>query len=155
VDKIKTVIRRKQSLFLIISLAYTGLIIALKLLSAPSLSVLWFALGAVMGIYFLDLAEEFFKLDPSPFRSIIFCAGFAVVSLFVITSSGSPLASGLVLIIYLTILMWQIGQWRLTGNLNSWYRMIASPVSPKAQLWGLMIFSGLFLLETIQYIRMP
>jgi hypothetical protein len=94
-----------------------------------------------------------FSVHPSPFRTIVFVVLFAVVSLFVITSSGSMLAIGLVLSIFLTILLWQVGEWALMKNLNTWYRMLADPVSTSVQRIILYISGIVFLIETIIFIR--
>jgi hypothetical protein len=101
----------------------------------------------------LDVAEVFFELTPSPFRSIVFVGAFLLVSLFVITSAGSSLASGLVLSLYLTLVFWQMGQWQIQKNLTDWYRMVAGPVSVRTQQWILWVVVGMFIVETFLFIR--
>lgn len=152
-EKIVAIIVRKPLIFLTVSLAYLLLVGFLKWRLVPPISALWFLVGGAIGIYFLDIAEVFFHLTPSPFRSIVFCALFVIVSFFIVTSSGSFLASGLVLSLYVTLILWQAGEWQLRGNLDSWYRMIAGPVSGKTQQAGLIVFGAFFLLETILFIR--
>lgn len=152
-DKIKEILRRKPSEFLIASVFYLLVVIAVKWWIHPTLSTLFFLTGGLLGLYFLDIAEVVFSVHPSPFRTIVFVVLFAVVSLFVITSSGSMLAIGLVLSIFLTILLWQIGEWTLTKNLNTWYRMLADPVSISVQRIILYISGIVFLIETIIFIR--
>ncbi len=152
-DKFLEILRKKPLLFFVISLGYLMAVGFLKWGTSPPWGALWFMAGAILGIYFLDAAEVFFHLVPSPFRSIIFAAGFVLVSFFVVTSSGSLLASGLVLSLYLTMILWQIGQWRVAGNLDSWYQMIAGGVGVKTQLWLLTAFALLFFIETYLFIR--
>ncbi len=106
-----------------------------------------------MGIYLLDIAEVFFHLVPSPFRSVVFAAAFVAMSFFVVTSSDSTLASGLVLSLYLTMILWQVGEWQIQGNVATWYRMIAGAVSIQAQRWILIGFVVLFFVETFIFIR--
>ena len=147
------IIRKKPLLFLVVSVVYALGIGVLKWgIAWPPQAALYVA-GALIGVYFLDGAEVFFHLTPSPFRSIVFVAMFALVSLFVVTSSGSYLGSGLVLSLYLSLLLWQLGEWKLVGNLTSWYRMVAGPVSVTTQRWVLVALAAIFLVETYLFIR--
>lgn len=151
-DKILAIVRRKPLVFFIVSLGYLVLVGLLKWHLAPPIGALWFLVGGVVGVYFLDAAEIFFALNPSPFRSIVFIAAFAIVSLFVATSSGSLLAQGLVFSLYLTLILWQIGQWQYTGNLNDWYRMVSVEVSSLWQQWILVAFIAIFIIETFLFL---
>lgn len=151
-DKLLAIIRRKPPLFFILSLGYLVLVGLLKWHVSPPLEALWFLLGGAIGVYFLDGAEVFFALNPSPFRSIVFVGAFVIVSLFVSTSSGSLLAQGLVFSLYLTLILWQVGQLQYSGNLNDWYGMIATPVSVAVERWGLIIFTFIFLVETVLFL---
>ena len=149
----KEIIRKKPLLFLVVSVVYALGVGVLKWgIAWPPQAALYFG-GAILGVYFLDGAEVFFHLTPSPFRSIVFVAMFALVSLFVVTSSGSYLGSGLVLSLYLSLLLWQLGEWKLVGNLTSWYRMVAGPVSVTTQRWVLVALAAIFLVETYLFIR--
>ncbi len=152
-DKLLAIVRRKPLLFVLSSVVYVLLVGFVKWQFAPPLTALWFLLGALIGVYFLDAAEVFFALNPSPFRSMVFAVGFVVVSFFVVTSSGSLLASGLVLSLYLSLVLWQLGEWQVTHSLNQWYRMVVGPVSISAQRWILLTFVALFLVETVLFIR--
>ena len=147
------IIRKKPLLFLVISVGYALGVGVLKWgIAWPPQAALYFV-GALLGVYFLDGAEVFFALTPSPFRSVVFMAGFAVVSFFIVTSSGSFVGSGLVLSLYLSLILWQIGELQIAGNLNSWYRMVAGPVSVNVQRWVLFVFVAFFVLETFLFIR--
>lgn len=152
-DKVREIFKRKPRAFLITSIIYLFIVILIKWGIHPTISTLILLAGGVFGLYFLDFAEVVFNVSPSPFRTMVFVALFAIVSLFVITSSGSMLAIGLVLSIFLTILLWQIGEWTITKNLNSWYRMFADPVPPKVQHIILYISGMVFCIETIVFIR--
>lgn len=153
IEKVKEIIRRKPMFFLFVSLGYLVLVAFLKWNIHLTLDTLAFLIGGVIGVYFLDIAEVFFQLSPSPFRSIVFVGAFVFVSLFIVTSSGSPLASGLVLSLYATLVFWQVGQWQIQKNLNDWYRMIAGPVTIKAQQWILVGLVLLFFVETFLFVR--
>lgn len=151
-DKIIAIIKKKPLIFLVVSVGYAlGVGVAKWGAAWPAAAALYFT-GAILGVYFLDAAEAFFRLAPSPFRSIVFMAAFAVVSFFVVTSSGSYVGSGLVLSLYLSLLLWQIGELQITGNLNSWYRMIAGAPTVKQQKWTLVAFVVIFLVETYLFI---
>ncbi len=151
-DKILAIIRRKPPLFLFISLGYLVLVGLIKWQVHPPLGALWFLVGGAIGVYLLDGAEVFFALTPSPFRSIVFALALALVSLFILTSSGSLLAQGLVFSLYLTLILWQAGQWQLTGNLHDWYGMVASPPPARVQRWILMVFTLVFFVETVLFL---
>lgn len=152
-EKVKEIIRKKPLLFLVVSIAYALGVGVLKWRIAwPPQAALYFG-GAMLGIYFLDAAEVFFALVPSPFRSIVFVAGFAVVSFFIVTSSGSFVGSGLVLSLFLSLLLWQVGELQVTGNLNSWYRMVSGLPSIIQQKWIVVFLTAIFLLESYLFIR--
>lgn len=151
-DKVQAIIKRKPIFFLVISLIYIVALGFLKWQIHPTINSLYYLAGGLLGVYFLDIAEEFFGLTPSPFRSIIFAVLFVVVSLFVVTSSGSMLTAGLVLSLYLSLVLWQLGEWQINGNLNSWYRMIAAPVTVAVQKWLTVIFIFFFLAETALFL---
>lgn len=146
------VIGKKPLFFVLISLLFLFLTGFLKWWIRPPVESLLFLGGGLLGIYFLDLAEAFFKVTPSPFRSIVFATLFAVVSFFIVTSSGSLFASGLVLSLYLTMILWQIGEWKVAGNVTSWYRMVAGPVTVQTQKWGIAAFTIVFLAETYLFV---
>lgn len=152
-DKIKELILKKPLVFLLISAVYLLGIGLLKWGIHPVVNTLWFLLGGAIGVYFLDGAELFFQLNPSPFRSVLFLVLFVVVSFFIVTSSGSTLASGLVLSLYLQMVLWQIGEWRIAGNVDSWYRMLAEPVARNIQLTIIAVFSALLILETYFFVH--
>lgn len=152
-DKVIEIIRKKPLVFLVVSVAYTLGVGVLKWSIAwPPQAFLYFS-GALIGVYFLDAAEVFFNLTPSPFRSIVFMAAFVVVSLFIVTSSGSFVGSGLVLSLYLSLLLWQIGELQITGNLTSWYRMVSGVPVVNQQKWMVVLLAAVFLVETYLFIR--
>lgn len=150
---LKQIISRKPLLFLFVSLAYLVGVGLIKWFIHPPLDAVWFILGGVIGVYLLDVAEVFVAINPSPFRSIVFAGAFVILSLFVVTSANSMLAEGLVLSLYLTMVLWQLGEWQIAGNLNTWYRMVEGPVSVQRQKWGMIIFGALFVVETLLFLR--
>jgi len=152
-EKVMEIIKKKPTLFLAVSIGYALGVGVIKWgIAWPPQAFLYFA-GSLLGVYFLDAAEVFFALSPSPFRSIVFMAAFSVVSFFIVTSSGSFVGSGLVLSLFLSLILWQIGELQIAGNLNSWYRMVAGPVSLSMQRWILFVFIAFFVIETYLFIR--
>jgi len=152
-DKVKALIANKPRIYLYASAGYLLVVLLARWLFHPSLDALWFLIGGAVGVYFLDAAEMFFALTPSPFRSIVFQSLFAVVAFFAVTSSTSTIGGGLVLSLYLQMLLWQVGELRVTGSLTSWYRMVAGPVNLATQKVFLIGFAVLFLIETYIFIR--
>lgn len=151
-EKIVTIIRKKPIVFLVVSLGYLLLVGFLKWRLSPPIEGAFYLAGGILGIYFLDGAEVFFRLTPSPFRSIVFAAGLGVVSFFVITSTDSLLGKGLVLSLSLTILLWQYGEWHVRSNLASWYQMITGPVSTRTHVGMLLGLILLFFIETYLFV---
>lgn len=146
------ILSRKPTIYLLTTVIYLLLTTILKW---PSFSqnILWYALGGLLGVYFLDIAETFFHLSPSPFRTVFFLGAFLVVSMFIITSSGSFIAKGLVLSLSIQLLLLQFGEWRMMKSLSGWYRNVSPPVPVRYQMIGLYIFAILFFIETLLFIR--
>jgi len=151
-DKIRAIIRRKPVFFFLISIVYLLILGFLKWQIHPTPATLYFLAGGLIGVYFLDIAEEFFGVTPSPFRSIVFAVLFVLVSFFIVTSSGSLLATGLVLSLYLSLVLWQLGEWQINGNLNSWYRMLVNPVAVAVQKWLMVLFMLVFIAESALFL---
>ncbi len=147
-----TIIKRRPPVLLVLPFVYLLMVALVKWQLSPQLGTVYFLIGGVIGLFFMDAAEVFFKLDPSPFRSILFAAGLGVVSTFLVTSSDSLIAVGLVLSLSLNIILWQLGEWQLRKNMDSWYRLIAIQVKPEVQ----RIISGgfvlLFLIQSLLFV---
>lgn len=147
-DKILEIIKKKPPMLLAITVLYLFLVGILKWGLQINLSIVSYAAGGIIGIFFLDTAEVFFKLTPSPFKSVVFAAGLALISFFVVTSTGSLLGIGLVLSIYLSLLLGQIAELQARNNLNSWFWMVKVPVRERTQKLLFGIFLLTFILET-------
>ena len=152
-DQVRAILKNKPLSFVFITIVYLILVSFAKWGLSFPLRLVWFLLGGILGIYFLDTAEVIFNVKPSPFRSIVFAAAFAIVSFFVISSSGNTLAVGLVLSIFLTIIIWMIGEWGVAGNLNRWYQVVQASVPERTQQWIFIVTVAVFLFETLTFIR--
>ena len=147
-----TIIKRRPPMLLVLPLVYLFMMALVKWQLSPQIGTVYFLVGGVVGLFFMDAAEVFFKLEPSPFRSILFAAGLAVVSTFLITSSDSFTAIGLVLSLSLNIILWQLGEWQLRKNMNSWYQLIAVQVKPEVQRVISACFVLLFLIQSLLFV---
>ncbi|MFZ2025624.1 MAG: hypothetical protein WAV51_05075 [Microgenomates group bacterium] len=152
-QKLVSFLRCKPFFFFWITLIYIVFVYVVKWNIHPTIQAGLFIVGGLIGMYFLEAAERFVHLNPSPFRSIVFVALFLAVSFFVVTSSVSYIASGLVLSIFLTLILWQFGEWSTAKNLHRWYVMLADPVSPRAQVWILCFEFVFFVFQTIIFIQ--
>ena len=101
-DRVKELIFKKPVIFLLISCGYILLIAVLKWWIHPKLDTLWFAIGAVIGIYFLDGAEFAIRLALVPPTQTVF-ADFGEVGVYqwagivmrlgIVRTQGEPFAT--------------------------------------------------------------
>lgn len=151
-ETLRQLIRRKPQIFLIVSLVYIVVTGILKWHTSFVWEMLWYPLGGIVGVYFLDASELFFAVSPSPFRSIFFVTLYSIVGFFVVTSSANAFGSGLVLSVYLQLLLWQLGQWQVSGNIDNWFRS-STPIPTTTQRIVLWTFAGVLLFQTYFFIR--
>lgn len=147
------IFQKKPRFFVALTIGYVVCVIVARWNIHIRWETAWFIAGSMIGTFLLEAAEEFFHLQPSPVRTIVFVVLLAALSFFIITSSGSVFASGIVLCIFLTLLCWQIGEWRIAGNLDRWYQMLADPVSVRTQKLLTACFIAIFLVETLLFIQ--
>jgi len=147
------IIRKKPLVHLLAPLVFLVFAGFFKWTIHPTWMTLFFALGGIMGIYFLDIAEKFANITPSPFRSVVFFGGLGVVMLFIVTSSGSAFASGLVLAVYLTLILWFGRDFMKDGNPDPWFSQLADPVGTTAKKVILGVFIALFVLASVLFVR--
>lgn len=152
-NDIAAIIRGKPAIFLAVNILYVVITGIIRWRTGPTLNALWYLAGGITGVYFLDVAEAVFAVRPSPFRSIVFFTLFAAVAFFIVTSSGSFLAIGLVLSLFLTMLLWQYGEWQARGSLHPWYSMVKGPVPVTVQKNMLIGFAAFFLMLTFLFVR--
>lgn len=146
-------IPKKSIPFLSATCTYLMLILFLKWHIKPVPAGLWFLGGGFIGMYFIDIAEALFHIHPSPFRSVVFEALLAITSFFIVTSSSNAFASGLVLSIFFTLILWQTDEWSVSHNIDSWYRMVAGSATTSVQWRGIVIAVIIFFINTVLFIR--
>jgi len=152
-DKIKAIITSKPTWVVLVIFSYILILGVLKWRLSPDLTTVFYLFGGLFGVYFMDLADLVFNIQPSPFRSVLFIILFGVVSFFVVTSSGSMFASGLVLSLYFTLLLLQAEEWQENRNLNAWFTLGTTPPSEKIQMWIVLGTAVLLVTETLLFIR--
>ena len=155
-DKLKAIVRAKPTWVVLLIFSYILILGVLKWRLTPDSTTVYYLLGGLFGVYFLDVAEVIFDIRPSPFRSMLFVVLFCVVSFFVVTSSGSMFASGLVLSLYFSLLLLQAEDWQRDNNLNSWFAwfsLVREPPTVKIQQICVIAFSVFLMFETLLFIR--
>jgi hypothetical protein len=121
--KIWQITAKKPPVIVISCVLYIIIIAVLKSKFNLSIAPLLFVLGGLIGIYLVDIAEAFVKVEPSPFKTPLFDYAFIVLSFFVISSTGSTLASGIVISIFINIIFNHLQ----TGNSNQLADMSVKP----------------------------
>jgi len=152
-DKIKAILKAKPRWIVLLIFSYILILGVLRWRLSPDLSTVFYLLGGLAGVYFMDFADLVFDIHPSPFRSIVFILFFGVVSFFIVTSSGSMFATGLVLSLYFTLFLLQAEEWQEFKNLNSWYTLVKEAPSVKMQQWIVLGTALLLVIETLIFIR--
>lgn len=145
-------ILKKPSLLVIIPIIYFFVVILSKWQLSLPLGALLFFLGGLLGIYLLDIAETLFNVSPSPFRTTLFVMGLCIVGIYTITSTREMIATGIVLGLTVSIFLYQVSEWRIRKNLDSWYKMFFASQSLRVQQLGLVLLGIVLLAETILFI---
>jgi hypothetical protein len=89
-----------------------------------SVGILWYALGALIGLHVFDILEKWVVAGsgrPSPLRNVAVQIIISVLSIFILTSTGSWIGSGVVLFLNLRLLLLQQEQFNQTGTLTPWF----------------------------------
>lgn len=107
-----------------------------------------FLLGGIVGIYFLDIADLFFAVSPSPFRTMVFTILLGIVGFFIMSSTQELLAKGLVLSLNFSLFFTQLEEWKDKKNLDSWYALFFGQVPQEREKWGLIAYGGVVVFLT-------
>lgn len=151
-EKLKQIIKSKPRWIVLLIFVYILVLGVLKWRLTPDLSTVYYILGGLVGVYFMDMADLVFDVKPSPFKSIVFIVLFGIVSFFVVTSSGSMFATGLVLSLYFTLLFIQAQEWQEFRNLNTWYALVKAPPSLRIQQWIVLATAALLVIESMIFV---
>lgn len=120
--------------------------------------VVFYVIGAFIGLHLFELTEQFVlaksPVTPeqpvvSPLRSSSVQLLLAVVSVFVLSSTGSSIGAGLVLLMNLRLLDLQYTQFQKTGQLASWLPETTPHITQKRYLYAM---ATLFVIETVLFI---
>jgi hypothetical protein len=151
--KVGEIIQKKPATLTLIVVVYLITTSLLKWRLRPPVEALWYLAGGGIGMYFLDVSEEFFHLVPSPFRTMVFFSLFVLVSFFVTTSSGNILASGLVFSVYICLLTSLVGEFFHRGNIQSWFRMTDTLPSREVQRISMLVFFLAFFVQVYLFVK--
>ena len=116
------------------------------------LSIVLYALGALVGLHLLEVEERVFGGDSSPFRTVLAQFVLTVMTFFVITSTNSYIGAGLVLFLNLRYLHLEYSQWQKNKSLASWFQVISIPLTKQNEKTYLYVFLGIFTLESILFL---
>jgi hypothetical protein len=131
---------KKPPIFVIIPIVSFFLLLFIKWQFNLPFAALWFFIGGVLGIYILDIVEEFFNLSPSPFRTITFSLVLFVVSFYIITSTTEYLAKGLAFSLFLTLFLLYTNDWRTHHTTKQWYAMFFESTSVITERYIIAVF---------------
>lgn len=152
-EQVKQLIRGKPLSTVLFTSVYIIILGFFHWKLTPDITILYYVAGGFLGIYFMDIAERIFDIKPSPFHSVVFLGLFAVVSFFVVTSSGNMFAIGLVLSLFFNLLLAQATEWMARHDLSSWFTMVDAVVSPRMQFWIMIVTGVILVAESIIFIR--
>lgn len=121
-------------------------------LSASLFWLLFFGVGGILGTYISKIEEVVsVKLETNPhiFHTFLFQVVFAVLTFYVLTSTGSAMASGVSLFAYLQLLKDQVRD-KTAKNMNSWGGFFGLVVPEKFQSYW--VGGGILILLYFVYI---
>lgn len=122
-------------------------------------SFLFFWIGGLLGTEFLPLAENIFqhdlKLSKPVFHTLIFQAILAVLSFYVLSSSGSLFGIGFVMVMNLQLLKDEIFELRSAGKLSpGWFLYLREErLNPRTVGSFIILLVLLFLLLALSFSR--
>lgn len=147
------------------SVIYLIILIILRWRIYPTLDIVFFLVGGILGSQFLDLAEIFFRdlsssknplsslqQEHSSLKNVLSQVVLVPLSLFVLTSSGSLFGTGLVLSILFSMLYRQWQEYQANGNIKSWLWVIKSEIDQKTQQLYLAVMAGVFILLSLLFV---
>lgn len=120
------------------------------------LSLVWYLLGALIGLHLLPVWEYFVFGAPAPLiaavtplRSVLVVLLMSVLTFFVITSTKSMFGAGLVLFLSLFLTYIQFQAYK-RGELTRWWGN-GKPPAPNTLNYYLWAILGVFLFNTILF----
>ncbi len=147
-------ILKKPPIFVIVPIVYFFSMLFLKWQLQLPFEALWFFIGGILGIFLLDIVEEFFKLKPSPFRTVLFGIVLFILTIYIVTSTKEYIAKGISISLLLTLLLLYVDEWRSHHTTKEWFFLLFEATSTMLQRSvmyafsiGLIIVSFLFVLS--------
>lgn len=133
------------------SLFYFLLTVILRWKLQFDMSILLYLVGAVFGLYLMELAGKVMGIMPEIFRTALMQIIIGITTIYVLTSSDSRIGQGVVLFLNLRLLHLQYRQFTATKSLLSWFgqSLVITESSQKLYLSSIVC---LFLLESFLFV---
>jgi hypothetical protein len=106
--------------------------------------------GGLLGFLFVPVIKVLTKQEGAGvLESVLFQVPLALVSLYAAAGLSSNFGRGFVLTIFLQTILVQLGQWRESGQIDSWFWPIKGGVSRRVSVIYFVVVLALFLLATL------
>lgn len=152
-DRIKNIVLSKSRNIIGYTLIYIIFIYIARWRLTFNFDGLLILAGAVVGIFILDIAEDVVRTNPSPFRSVLFYAAFLPVCLFIVSSSNSAAAAGLVLALHITMIANIRKDLATDGQINKYFTYLKVDLTPQNQKNLIVLFALFLAVETLIFVR--
>lgn len=145
---------KKSPIFVIVPIVIFFSLLLFKWQLQLPFDALWFFIGGIVGLYVIDVVEELFQLNPSPFRTIVFSIILFVLTFYIITSTLEFFAKGISLSLLLSLCMHYVNDLRRQKSLRQWYMVISETPSPSINMligtvfvFAIVLLSFLFIVS--------
>jgi len=142
----------KPLTLVLVPIVYCLVVILAKWGLALPFDALWFFIGGLIGTYVITVAEHVVTLTPSPFRTQVFVIGLVILAFYAVTSTQEYIAMGMVILTLLTMFLFQISEWRVRKNLDSWYNFFFDHASISIQKIGLIALGIVFFIISLIFV---
>lgn len=134
-------ILKKPPFFVIVPIVYFFVMLFFKWQFQLPFEALWFFIGGILGIFLLDIVEEFFQLKPSPFRTVLFWIVLFILTIYLVSSTNEYIAKGISLSLLLTLSLLYVDHWRRYHETKEWFYLLFETTSTKIEKRVLYGFS--------------
>lgn len=117
-----------------------------------NLGILWYGVGALIGLHLLPMMELALKTEPSPLRTILAQIVIVPLTFFVLTTSVFVLGKGVILFLNLVFVYLQYKEFKTKGSFVNWMRQLQMLPPPAKQQFYLYIIATIFIVESLLFI---
>ena len=118
----------------------------------PDITILFYYVGAIIGLHMLEIAELIFKAPVSPFRTMLMQLVAIIMGLFVLTSSDSRVGAGVVLFLNWRYFYLQYSQYLAQHNLTSWLGNIKTIDMVRTEKIYLTLICIALIIQTVLFV---